>query len=66
MQPYSSTDTATARKNSCFILSKRLDFELDDSLSLVVHTLSMQMLTSLSVDKILLPMYINWNIYFRI
>ena len=31
-----------------------------DNLSVAVHTFSMRMLTSLSVDEILLPRYVNF------
>ena len=37
MQPYSSTDTATARKKSRFISSERSDFHIIDYLSPAVH-----------------------------
>ena len=45
VQPYSSTDTLTAWKNSCFILSERLDFYIIDNLSITFLALIMQMLT---------------------
>ena len=32
-----------------------------DSLSFAVHALSVRMLTSLSIDEILLPSYVNWS-----
>ena len=51
---YSSTDMVTAWKNSHFILSERSDFHMVDYLSIAVHVLPMCMLTSLSVDEILL------------
>ena len=35
--PYSSIDTVTAWKKSCFILSDRLDFHMIDNLSIAVH-----------------------------
>ena len=37
VQLYNSTDTATALKNSWFILSERLDFLMVNKLSIVVH-----------------------------
>ena len=60
MQLYNSTDTATAWKNSRFILSEKSDFHIVDNLSIAIHCLPMCMLTSLSVDEILLTRYINW------
>ena len=57
-----TTDTGTAWKKSCFILSERPDFHIVDNLSIAVHGLPMHMLISLSVDKILLPSYFNLSI----
>ena len=57
VQPYSSTDTATAWKNSCFISSDRSDFHMVVNPFFAVHVFSMHMLTSFSVDEILLLMY---------
>ena len=37
-----------------------------DCLSIGVHTLPMSMLTSFSVDEILLPKYMNWSTNFRV
>ena len=34
---------------------------MKDNLSVAIHALSMHVLTSFSVDKILLPMYMNWS-----
>ena len=65
MQPYSSTNTATARKNSCFILPEKSDFNMIDNLSIVVHTLLMHILTSLFVNEMLLLRYMNWSTNFR-
>ena len=59
--PYTSTDTVTAGKNSHFILSERLDFHVTDYLSVATHALPMRMLTSVSVDEILLPMYLKFQ-----
>ena len=36
-----------------------------DNLSIAIHALLMRMLTSLSVDEILLLRYANWSSYFR-
>ena len=38
--PFSSTDTYIALKNSCFILFKRLDYQLVDNLPITVHMFS--------------------------
>ena len=59
MQPYSSTDMVTSRKNSNFILSDRLDFRTVANHSIAIHALFMRALTSFSVDEILLPRYTN-------
>ena len=65
VQPYNSTYTINAWKTSCFLLSERSDFSMIDNLSIPVHALPMCLLTSLSVDEILLPKYVNWFINFR-
>ena len=46
---------STDWKNSCFLSSERSDFHTVINLSIAVHTSFMSMLTSLSVDEILLP-----------
>ena len=48
---YSSTGKAAAWKKS--------DFRMIDNLSIAVHAFSVRMLTSLSVDELLLPRYVN-------
>ena len=58
VHPYSSTGTATAWKNP-FIILDRSDFHMIDILSIAIHTFSKCILTSLSVDEILLPRYVN-------
>ena len=65
VQPYNSIDTATAWKNSRVILSVRSDFHIIDNRSIAVHVFPLQMLTSLSVDEMLLPSYVNWFTSFR-
>ena len=57
--PYSSIDIVTASKKSRFILSERLDFHMIDNLFVRC------MLTSLSVDEILLQTYVRWSTNFR-
>ena len=67
VHPYSSTDTPKAWKKSHFILSKVSNFQMINNQSIAVYTITRCMLTSLSVDEILLPRYVNWshyNIYF--
>ena len=59
VNPCGTTDTATAWKKSHFILLEGTDFYMIDSLSITVHAFVMRMLTLLSVDEILLPMYVN-------
>ena len=56
---YSSTDTDTTWKKSCFILSDRSDFHAPNNLSIAVNAIAMSILTSLSADEILLPGYVN-------
>ena len=65
VHPYSSIDTAIASKKSCFILSDRSDFHMIDNQSIVVYIFAQYMLTSLSIDKILLPRYVNLSTNFR-
>ena len=59
MQLYKNTDIATTWKTSSFDLTERLDFQIIDSQSIAVHAFLTCLLTSLSVDKILLPRYVN-------
>ena len=65
VHPHSNIDTAIALKKSYFILSDRSDFHMINNLSIVVHTFARHMLTSLSVDEILLPRYVNLSSNFR-
>ena len=65
VQPYISTDTATALKNSSFVLLGRSDFHMLVGLSIAVYALSMCMLTFLLVDEMLLSRYINWSTNFK-
>ena len=53
VQLYNSTETDMAQKN--FPLSKRSDFHVVVNLSIAVYALPMCMLTTVSVDEILLP-----------
>ena len=75
VQPYRSIDTVTTWKNSGFILLKILDFHVIDNVSMAVNALIMReskvdmslnkenklkrILTSLSLDDILLLRYMN-------
>ena len=63
--PYSSTDTSTATKNSYFIFSEKSDFHMIDNLSIALQDFALCMLTSFSVDEILLPRYMNCSTNFR-
>ena len=65
VHPYSKIDTAIAEKKSCFILSERSDFYMVNNLSMAVYAFTWHMLTSFSVDEILLPKYVNWSTNFR-
>ena len=46
------------------VFHQRLDFHIDN-LSIAIHAFLMCSLTSLSVDEILLPRYVNWSTNFR-
>ena len=59
VQPYSSTDMTTAWKKCLFSLSVRSDFHMTDSLFEASHAFPIRVFTSLSVDEILLPRYMN-------
>ena len=62
---YSSTDTTTVGKKLHFILSEIKTFHMIDNLSVAVRILNMCMLTSLSVDEIILLRYVTWSTNFR-
>ena len=66
VQPYNSTDMATAWKNSCFILLHISDYHMIFNMSIAVHALPIHMLTSSSIDEILLPSYVKWSTNFRV
>ena len=59
VHPYCIMDTATACKKSHFILWDKSDFPMIDNLSIAFHIFDRFMLTSLSVDEMLLPRYVN-------
>ena len=65
VDPYNNIDTTTACKKSRFITSDRSDFHTTNNLSIAFHTFTRRMLTSLLVDKILLPTYVNSSSHFR-
>ena len=52
-------------KKSRFILSKRSGLPMIDNLLNAVHTFARRIPTSFSVDKILLPRYVNMSTNFR-
>ena len=54
VHPYSSMDTTTAGKKLRFILSDRSDFHMTNNLSIAVHAFASHVLTSFSVDEMLL------------
>ena len=62
---YTIVVTQIQCRRICFILSERSDFHIVVRLEITVYALSMQMLTLLSVDEILLPKCMNWSINFR-
>ena len=65
VQPYNITNIAIAWKESHFILSKRSYIHMVFNLNIAVHVFPMGMLTSVSVDEILLPRYVKWSTNFR-
>ena len=62
VQPYSSTEMATALKNPRFISLGRSDFHIVDDLTIAVYAFHVRMLTLLSVNAILLTRYVKWSI----
>ena len=62
---YSNIDTTTAWKKSSFILSDRSDFYTIDNLLIAINAFARCILTSLSVDGILWPRYVNISTNFR-
>ena len=65
MYSHNSFDTGTAWKKTRFILSERSDFRMIDNLSIVANANARHMLTTLTVDKILLPRYVNLSTSIR-
>ena len=65
MHSYSNIDTATAWKKSHFILLNRSDCHIINKLPIAFYTFTRHILTSLSVDKMLLSWYVNWLTNFR-
>ena len=59
LHPSSRIDTITVWKKLRFILSDRSDFHMIDNLSIAVHAFTSYILMSFSVDKMLLPRYMN-------
>ena len=54
---YTKTDTTTAWKKLCFIVSDRLDFHMMDNRSLAVY--------AFAVDETMLRIHVNMSINFR-
>ena len=65
MQPYSSTNITLSLEEILFYFTEESDFHMMDDQSIAVHAFTRSMLTSLSVDEILLPRYVNWSTYLR-
>ena len=65
MYSYRSIDIAAASKKFHFILSERSDFHMIDNLPIQFHAVVSRMLTSLSVDEMLLLRYVNRSSNFR-
>ena len=64
VHPYCSIDTQK-EQIPFFILSERSDFHNINDLSIAVYTFTWCMLTALSVEEIVLPMYVNLCTNFR-
>ena len=62
---HNSIDTNTVWKKFCFILSDRSNFHVISNLSIAFHVFSKCILTSHSVDVMLLSRYKNWFINLR-
>ena len=62
---WNSIDTITAWKKSHFILPDGSEFHMIDNLSTVFHAFIKYILISLSVDEMLLLMFVNWSANFR-
>ena len=58
-------NTAIAWNKSRFTLWDRSDFDIINNLSVVFHDFARRLLTSFSVDMILLLRYENWSTNFR-
>ena len=58
---HSHNSIDTAWKKSHFILLDRSDFQMTDYLLIAFYAFHRCMLTSLSVDEMLLPRYVNWS-----
>ena len=65
VHPYSSIDTTAAWKKLLFLLSVRSDFHMTDSLSIAVYAFATHVVMSVSVDKTLLPRYVNMSSSFK-
>ena len=65
VHPYNTMNTATAWKKSRFILSDRLDFHRINSLSVAFNAFTWRILTSFSVDEVLLPRHGKRSNYLR-
>ena len=65
VHPYSTIDTNATWKKSFIILSDISNFHMIDNHSIAIHTFPSCILTSLSVDEILLLKYVNLSTNFR-
>ena len=65
VQPYSSTDITTSWNNCRFNLLLISDFHMTDNLFVADHAFAIRVLTSLFVDEILLPRYVNCSTILR-
>ena len=64
VHPHSNTDTAIVSKKSLFILLDESYFRMIKNLSIEILTFAGRLLTSLSVDEMSLPMYMNQSTSF--
>ena len=55
-----SNHIAATWKNSCFISSDRLDFNVIDNVFIAIYAFPIRIFSSISVNEILLPRYVKW------
>ena len=64
LQPSSSTDTATARKNFRFILSEESYFHVSGNLPIAVHALLLRIVDEISTEVCLFVAFFVWILWY--